>query len=79
MKLKKKIIMDNIEEKKKLKKIKKNIIEDVLNKLEKNLQRINKDRNPLIRYRKEISEINTRMKNLLMKENLIFRKNKIKI
>jgi hypothetical protein len=79
MKSKKRIILDNIEEKKKQRKIKKITIEKVLDDLEKELDKYNVDNLSVNKYRKDISSVNNRIRNLIVKENMIFKKNKIKI
>ena len=79
MKGKKEIIEENIQEKKKQRKISKKSIEELLDNLERQLDKFNIDKISVNNYRKDISSINKRMKNLLTKENMIFKKNKIKI
>lgn len=79
LKSKKKIIQENVDEKHKQKSIKKKTIENVLNNLENQLDQYNVGKISVNSYRKDITNINTRMRNLLSKENMIFKKNKIKI
>jgi hypothetical protein len=54
-------------------------IEGVLFNLENQLDKYDIEEFSLNRYRKDITNINNRMKNILSKENMIFRKNKIKM
>jgi hypothetical protein len=79
MKSKKKIILENISEKKKQRHIRKKTIENVLDNLEKELDKYNVDKISVNKYRKDITNLNSRLRNMLIKENMIFKKNKIKI
>lgn len=79
LKSKKKIISENIIENKKQRLIKNRTIEKVLSNLEKQLNNYNSENVAINKHRKEITQINNRIKNLLLRENLIFKNNKIKI
>lgn len=79
LKSKKKIIQDNINQKKTRKISSKRDIENVLSNLEKQMDQYNLEEINLNKYRKEITSINNNLRNILTKENMIFKKNKIKI
>lgn len=79
MKSKKAIIQDNIKEKLNRRKMRKRTIESVLYKLEKDLDQYNVDKINVNKYRKDIQNINSNLRTLLNRENMIFKKNKIKI
>jgi hypothetical protein len=79
LKSKKGILNENINFKIKQKKLSKKNIEGVLLNLENQLDKYDIEEFSLNRYRKDITNINNRMKNILSKENMIFRKNKIKM
>ena len=79
LKSKKKIIQDNINHKKNQKISSKRNIENVLSNLEKQMDNYNVEEISLNKYRKEITSINNNLRNILTKENMIFKKNKIKI
>jgi chromosome segregation ATPase len=74
---KKTVLAENINQNKR--QTQSGIIEKTLSQLEKELEKYNIDKLALNPSRIAINEINKRTKNLLMKENLIFKKNKIKI
>jgi hypothetical protein len=78
MKSKKNIIEENITEKLKRRRMRKETVENVLNKLEKELDQYNVDKINVNKYRKDIQTINSRLRNILSRENMIFKKNKIK-
>jgi len=79
LKSKKKIIQDNITHKKHQKLNSKRDIENVLANLEKQMDKHNVEELSLNKYRTEITSINNNLRNILTKENMIFKKNKIKI
>jgi hypothetical protein len=79
LKSKKSIIEENIADKKKHANIRKRTIESILNNLEKKLENYNVDKINVNKYRKDITNINSRLRNMLNRENMIFMKNKIKI
>lgn len=79
LKSKKKIIQEDISNKKIQKINSKRNIENVLSNLEKQLDTYNLEEISLNKYRKDITSINSNLKNILARENLIFKKNKIKI
>lgn len=79
LKSKKGILNDNINFKRKQKILSKKNIEGVLFNLENQLDKYDVEEFSLNRYRKDITRINNNMRNILNKENMIFRKNKIKI
>ena len=79
LKSKKGILNDNINFKRNQKTLSRKNIEGVLFNLEKQLDKYNIEEFSLNRYRKDITSINNKMKNILSKENMIFRKNKIKM
>ncbi len=79
LKTKKAIINENITELKTQGEIRKKTIESVLNALEKQLDGYNVDKINVNKFRKDITNINRRISNLLGKENMLFKTNKIKI
>lgn len=79
LKSKKKIIQENINHKKNQKIDSKRNIESVLSTLENQMDNYNLEEINLNKYRKEITSINKKLRNILAKENMIFKKNKIKI
>lgn len=79
LKSKKKIIQDNISLRNNQKIKSKRDIENVLSNLEKQMDNYNMEEINLNKYRKEITSINNNLRNILTKENMIFKKNKIKI
>jgi len=78
LKSKKRIILDNIEEKKKQNNIKGKTIKTVLGGYQSRLQKADLTKIKYDKDRDEISQIKNRIKQLIEKENLIFRKQKIK-
>ena len=68
------MIQDNIYQKKKQNKIKSNSIKEVLNNMNDNLLEYNPVKITIDKYRKEISDTNNRLSNLIKKENSIFKK-----
>lgn len=79
LKSKKSIIEENIADKKKHGNIRKRTIESIINNLEKKLDKYNVDKIVVNKYRKDIRNINSRLRNMLNRENMIFIKNKMKI
>jgi hypothetical protein len=79
IKSKKKIIKENIIEKKKERKVYKLTIEGKLKELDHKLKEYDIDTLTINNYKDQIGRINNRIKDLLTKENNIFNKNKLKI
>ena len=79
LKSKKKIIQDNIAHRNNQKLKSKRDIENVLTNLEKQMDKYNVEEINLNKYRKEITSLNNNLRNILTKENMIFKMNKIKI
>ena len=79
MQTKKRIIQENILEKEMQRKIKNKKIQTILTSMEKELDRYNVDKISINNYRKDITNVNDRIRSLLSSENHIFKNNKIKI
>jgi Na+/phosphate symporter len=79
MKSKKKILRENIVEKHKEKKLFKKTIDDNLKTLDNTLKKYDPDRIMLDNYKNEVKQIGNKIKSMIVKENNIFNKDKIKI